>query len=87
MTMGEEALKVYQSSFKSIYLCQVYQMGFLLHGNLRYMVEILPIWHKTLFNQSIIIFMAKHPHLIYYFFGIFSVLFSLTPLKVTFPCC
>ena len=81
MTMGEEALKVYQSSFKSIYLCQVNQIGFLLHGNRRYMVEILPIWRKTLFNQSIIIFMAKHPQLIYYFFGIFSVLFSLTPLN------
>ena len=32
MTMGEEALKVYQSSFKSIYLCQVNQKGFPLHG-------------------------------------------------------
>ena len=87
MTMGEEALKVYQSSFKSIYLCQVNQMVFLLHGNGRYMVEILLIRHKTLYNQSIIISIAKHSHLIYYFFGIFSVLFSLTPLKVTFPCC
>lgn len=55
MTMGEEALKVYQSSFKSIYLCQVNQKDFPLHG--------------------------KRPQLIYYFFGIFQVIFSLTPLK------